>query len=105
MFKNWNLIRIGTLVGGALTIVAGIVFPVASAYTMPTGVGLVMLAIKSPGTFTAAQLQAHGEAVAAAVVPAVVDAAVGAAGRSPAQIGTAVAVAARGALADTATAK
>jgi hypothetical protein len=105
MFKNWNLTRILTLVGGGLAIVAGIIFPVISPIATPIGAGLVGVAIKAPGTMTVTDLQNHGEAVAAAVVPAVVNAAVGAAGRTPAQIGTAVAVAARGALNDTATAK
>jgi hypothetical protein len=100
MFKNWNLLRILTLVGGGLACAAGVVFPVASAFALPIGSGLVGLALKAPGTMTATDLQAHGEAVAGAVVPAVVNAAVSAAGRSPGQVGSLVATAAAGALAD-----
>ena len=101
MFKNWNLVRILTLVGGAAISIVGLFVPPIAAVAVPIGTGLVGLAMKAPGTMTATDLENHGQAVAAAVVPAVIDAAVGAVGRSPAQIGTAVSVAAQNALADT----
>ena len=59
---------------GAVTVAVGFVFPPAAAFTAPIGAGLVGLAIRAPGDVTAADLQAHGEAIAEAVVPAVVNA-------------------------------
>jgi hypothetical protein len=105
MFRNWNLLRILTLAGGAALAVVGLFVPPIAAVAVPIGTGMIGLAMKAPGTMTATDLANHGEAVAAAVVPAVVEAAVGASGRSPAQIGSIVATAAKGALADTAASK
>jgi hypothetical protein len=98
MFKHWNLTRILTFLGGAAMVAVGFVVPVLAPYAAPVGAGLVGLAIKAPGTVTQADVIAHGEAVAAQVVPAVIDAAISGVGRSPAQIGVLVTTAARAAL-------
>ena len=97
-----DVVRIGTLAVDALTFGAGLLFPPAAAFTAPIGVGLAMLAVKSPGTFTKQDLISHGEAVADKVVPAVVAAATASAasGQSAAVIASTVRGAAAAALPD-----
>lgn len=72
MFRNWNWTRIMTGAVGILTLVGGLVFPPLAAVTTPIGAGIVGLALKAPGTFTATDLAGHAHSVASAAAGAAV---------------------------------